>query len=88
MPRKTTTETKAVKAAAAKPVLAKPAHKPRARKTVKPAAVFSSVEHQNEIARQAYCYWLDRGCAHGHSTEDWLRAETEVRQRWEAQQSA
>jgi hypothetical protein len=39
---------------------------------------------QEEIARQAYAYWLERGGAHGHHHEDWLRAEQEVKQRYAA----
>lgn len=35
---------------------------------------------QEEIARLAYHYWLDRGGEHGSAEEDWLRAEQELRQ--------
>jgi hypothetical protein len=35
---------------------------------------------QEEIARLAYLYWLDRGGEHGSAEEDWLRAEQELRQ--------
>ncbi len=31
--------------------------------------------HPNEIAELAYSYWMERGCTHGSSEEDWLRAE-------------
>jgi hypothetical protein len=31
-----------------------------------------------KIAEVAYLRWLDRGCAPGHATEDWLAAEREV----------
>ena len=90
MPRKPKTENKevrVVKEAAKAPVKTRtPAHKPRVRKAVTPVAVFDSREHQAHIERQAYFYYLERGATHGHSSEDWLRAEMEVRNRWEAQQ--
>jgi len=35
-----------------------------------------------EIERQAYFYWVDRGFSPGDPTADWLRAEEEVRQRY------
>ena len=34
---------------------------------------------QEQIARLAHQYWLERGCAHGHDAEDWFRAEQELR---------
>ena len=36
-----------------------------------------SVTH-SEIAELAYSYWLARGCTHGSSEQDWLRAEQEL----------
>lgn len=33
-----------------------------------------TVSHE-EIARLAYCYWMDRGCQGGSAHEDWVRAE-------------
>ena len=33
---------------------------------------------QQEIARLAYSYWEARGCPHGSSLDDWLRAEREL----------
>jgi hypothetical protein len=35
---------------------------------------------QDQIARLAYLYWLDRGCQNGSAEEDWLRAEQALRQ--------
>ena len=34
---------------------------------------------QEEIARLAYLYWQQRGCPPDSATEDWLRAEAELR---------
>ncbi|MBV8833744.1 MAG: DUF2934 domain-containing protein [Acidobacteriaceae bacterium] len=34
---------------------------------------------QQEIARLAHSYWVERGYAHGSSVEDWLRAERELK---------
>ncbi len=31
--------------------------------------------HPNQVAELAYSYWVARGCTHGSSEEDWLRAE-------------
>lgn len=31
--------------------------------------------HPNQVAELAYSYWEERGCTHGSSEEDWLRAE-------------
>jgi hypothetical protein len=36
---------------------------------------------QKEIAALAYSYWEARGCQGGSSEEDWLRAESEMRDR-------
>lgn len=33
---------------------------------------------QDEIAALAYSYWVERGHAHGHAEQDWLRAEREL----------
>ena len=30
---------------------------------------------QEEIAKLAFCYWMDRGCQGGSAHEDWVRAE-------------
>ncbi len=35
----------------------------------------SRVIRHDQIAELAYSYWAERGCAHGSSEEDWLRAE-------------
>jgi hypothetical protein len=88
MPRKSTSETKTVKTTKAKTSVAKPAHKPRAAKVAKPVVVFDSREHRAEIERRAFFNWLERGGAHGHAAEDWIRAEMEVRDRWVAQQQS
>jgi len=34
----------------------------------------------NEIERRAYFRYLDRGCGDGLALDDWIAAETEVRQ--------
>jgi hypothetical protein len=36
---------------------------------------------QAEIAKLAYQFFVERGYQHGHHDEDWLRAETIVRNR-------
>lgn len=35
------------------------------------------VAHE-EVARLAHRFWAERGCQHGHDTEDWFRAEQEL----------
>jgi flagellar motility protein MotE (MotC chaperone) len=37
-----------------------------------------TISHE-QIAELAYLLWIDRGYAHGHHQEDWLRAEAELR---------
>ncbi|MBL8175794.1 MAG: DUF2934 domain-containing protein [Bryobacterales bacterium] len=64
-----------------KPVAAAPVKekKPRARKVAAPAPVAQSYETlQQEIAKLAYFFWMERGQEHGNAVEDWLRAEREV----------
>jgi hypothetical protein len=39
-----------------------------------------SVADQEEIARLAYAYWVERGCPDGSPEEDWFRAETVLRE--------
>ena len=41
----------------------------------------TSANEQEEIAKLAYQFFVDRGCEHGHDQEDWLRAEQVVRSR-------
>lgn len=36
---------------------------------------------QAEVAKEAYGLFLERGGAHGHDVEDWLRAEQILRER-------
>ncbi len=45
-----------------------------------PAVVDSPGPHSHieAVARLAHQYWEERGQAHGHDVEDWLRAEHEV----------
>jgi hypothetical protein len=31
-----------------------------------------------QVAEVAHRFWAERGCAHGHDAEDWLRAEREL----------
>jgi hypothetical protein len=40
----------------------------------------SSVPH-DQVAQLAHRFWNERGRAHGHHEEDWLRAEQELRHR-------
>lgn len=67
----------------AEPKIVKPAaakeKKTRARKPAAPAPVAQNYESlQQEIARMAYSFWIDRGCMGGDPVDDWLRAEREV----------
>ena len=39
------------------------------------ATVTVKTVSQEEIAKLAYCYWMDRGCQGGDPQEDWARAE-------------
>jgi hypothetical protein len=41
----------------------------------------SEVNSQAEVAKEAYGLFLERGGAHGHDVEDWLRAEQILRER-------
>ena len=45
---------------------------------IEPKVTQMKVSHE-EIARLAHHYWVERGYQHGNSTEDWLRAERELR---------
>jgi Protein of unknown function (DUF2934) len=33
----------------------------------------------DQVSHLAYLYWIERGYAHGHQEQDWLRAEEELR---------
>jgi hypothetical protein len=44
-----------------------------------PASQEVSAISRLQIAQRAYQFWIDRGYAHGHHEEDWLRAEAEFR---------
>ncbi len=46
---------------------------------LKTADDFSPLPNADEIAERAYHIWLERGCPDGTCTENWLRAETELR---------
>ena len=50
--------------------------KPEPRKNVVP------INLEDEIRRRAYELYEQRGSSAGHEAEDWLRAESEVRQRY------
>jgi hypothetical protein len=68
---------------AAEPKVSAPApvkeKKTRVRKVAAPAPVAQNYESlQQEIARMAYFFWMERGQEHGKAVEDWLRAEREV----------
>ncbi len=98
MPRKRVTEAEGVTEKASS--LAEPVKKPRARRAKAPAKKTKAAAEapapesnatplahgptQEEIAKLAYQFWLERGCQHGHDTEDWERAERELRARYRA----
>ncbi|GEM_PF-1684977 len=52
-----------------------------AKRQASPAASAASSLDYQEVAKVAYELYLQRGCANGHDLEDWLKAETLVRQR-------
>lgn len=65
--------------------------KPAGKPTIVRAETRASVVPINvdeEIRRLAYLLSERRGFEPGHETEDWLAAESEVRQRYRQQQSA
>ena len=94
MPRKATpkpevpAEAKAPAKKAARPKAPAAAHKTAAKKTpartepAVPVIEFQIEAHRAEIERQAYFYWVERGYAPGNPSEDWVRAEAEIRQRY------
>lgn len=45
---------------------------------------FDAGAHHDEIAREAYYLFLNRGAHHGHEHEDWLRAIEIVKRRYQA----
>lgn len=51
------------------------------RKTVVSSQQNFTKNEQREIERLAYQFFVERGYEHGHDQEDWLRAETIVRNR-------
>jgi hypothetical protein len=83
--------------AASAPSRRKPAARTRAKHTVAPvessltpaaevvpqevAAVAVYEPTYEEVAQLAYLYWEARGCQGGSPEEDWVRAETELRNR-------
>jgi len=64
---------------------AAPAKKPAAtrlhKKAVTTAPAIEDSISTEEIAQLAYSYWESRGYQGGSPEEDWLRAESELRQR-------
>lgn len=42
------------------------------------ASTGSCEEIEVRIRRRAHELWVQRGCEHGHATDDWLQAESEV----------
>ena len=52
------------------------------------AASASPVDLEAQIRVRAYQLYEERGCAPGHETDDWFRAEREIRTRSSRQQSA
>jgi hypothetical protein len=59
----------------------KPRTRPAARSNSKKTAVkpTDATALREEIAKLAYCKWLDRSGGPANPEEDWLRAELEVR---------
>ena len=61
----------------------------RVKKAAEPASgsngsdVFNADAYRDEIARLAYSLWEERGRTNGSPDEDWLRAEAEVRRRFD-----
>ncbi len=49
--------------------------------TLQGYAAMNKTGEEEEIARIAYGYYLERGGKEGSTEEDWIRAENEVRQR-------
>lgn len=49
--------------------------------TAKPARLSQKNSQQDEIAKLAYKFWVERGYQHGYDQEDWARAEAVVRAR-------
>lgn len=89
--KKTTAKAKSAaathKTAARKTVARKPAAKAAAAAAQaenSPAQAFDAAAHHEEIAREAYFLYLDRGAHHGHEHEDWLRAIEIVKARYQA----
>lgn len=48
------------------------------RKSVRPGGTVANAPTQPEIAQRAHERFVERGCEHGHSVEDWLHAEREL----------
>ncbi len=70
---------------AAAPAAVKP-HRPTRRVTKKAPAVaaeFNPADYHQEIAVAAYLLWLEQGDAPRSPEENWLRAEAEVRSRYQ-----
>ncbi len=51
------------------------------RKTVTSAQRGFTRSEQQAIEKLAYQFFVERGYAHGHDREDWLRAESIIRNR-------
>ena len=41
----------------------------------------SAYNEAEEIQKLAYKFFVERGCEHGHDREDWLRAESIIKNR-------
>ena len=59
-----------------------------AKKTGLPQVNPTPIDLDAQIRQRAYELYQERGCAPGHETEDWTRAEKEVRNRLSKAQSA
>lgn len=49
-------------------------------KTGKDGATRAAMPTYEQIAARAYQIYLERGCQHGHDSDDWLQAEYELMQ--------
>ena len=85
VPNLTPAETKA--SAITQPESKTSSRKPTIVRT-EPRASVVPINVDEEIRRLAYLLSERRGFEPGHETEDWLAAESEVRQRYRQQQSA
>jgi hypothetical protein len=78
-PKKTAAKKKSATAASADPI--KQNHHVEATEHAHSRQNGHRPASQDEIARLAHQFWLERGHKHGHHIEDWYRAEKELSKR-------